>query len=302
MQGCLTLKQGVLYVGRHELTAHVRPYDLDGRALADGFSFRGREGEPVILSGLDIDADHHLWVADSAASQVRAFSVFGREVRALATPGRAGLPGPGEERSADRDERGALHAPVDVAVASADDDPVLVIASGGWRRHAVQLFRSDGRWLASLRPEGNPLGRFNGVRSVAVRGRMTYVCETRAGRIQVFRDGEFHFAFSLPVAQAGRFEPVALAPLADGRLVVAAGGVHSGLLLVDAAGRLQRVLAERGEEAGQVFEPGDVVVEEGELERSSRIAVIDRDAERVQVFTLEGRCFGSLEQLPGQAL
>jgi hypothetical protein len=289
MQGCLTLKDGVLYVGRHERTAHVRPYDLDGRALAPGFSFRGPEGEPVVLAGLDIDADHHLWVADSASARVRAFSVFGREARAFAGRG-------------ERDERGSLGVLVDVAVATRDDDPVLVVASGGWRRHAVQLFRSDGRWIGSLRPGGNPLGRFHGVGRVAALGRMIYVCETRAGRVQVFRDGEFHFAFSLPVASAGRFEPVSAAPLDDGRLVIAAGGTHAALLLVDAAGRLQEVLAERGEEAGKVLDPGDVAVEEGAGGASTRIALIDRDAERVQVFTLDGRCFGALEPLPGQAL
>jgi hypothetical protein len=289
MHGCLTLKNGVLYVGRHELTAHVRPYDLDGKPLAPGFSFRGPEGEPVILSGIDIDDDHHLWIADSAAARVRAFSVFGREVRALAS-------------TASGDARGSLSAVVDVAVASGDDDPVLAVACGGWRRHALQLVRSDGRWVGSLRPEGNPLGRFNGVRSVAVKGRMTYVAETRAGRIQVFRDGDFHFAFGLPVAGGGRFEPLAVAPLVDGRLVVATGGAHSGLLLVDAAGRLIRELAGRGEGAGQVFEPADVVVEEGEGEQATRLAAIDLDGERVQVFTLEGRCYGALDQLPGQAL
>jgi hypothetical protein len=291
MQGCLTLKDGVLYVGRHELTAHVRPYDLDGRPLAPGFSFRGPEGEPVVLAGLDIDADHHLAIARSASSRVRAFSVFGREARSFG----------GAVRS-ERDERGSLGAPVDVAVATRDDDPVLVVASGGWRRHAVQLFRCDGRWIGSLRPEGNPLGRFHGVGRVASLGRMIYVCETRAGRVQVFRDGEFHFAFGLPVASAGRFEPVSAAPLEDGRLVIAAGGTHAALLLVDAAGRLQEVLAERGEEAGRVLDPGDVVVEEGAGGASTRIALIDRDAERVQVFTLDGRCFGALERLPGQAL
>ena len=287
--GCLAFGKGVLYVGRHEQTAHVRPYDLDGRALAPGFSFRGPQGEPVMLGGLDIDADHHLWVADSASGRLRAFSVFGREARALAG-------------TAEGDARGSLGGLVDVAVASRDDDPVLAVAAGGWRRHAVQLVRADGRWVGSLRPEGNPLGRFNGVRRVAVKGRMTYVAEARAGQVQVFRDGDFHFAFSLPVASAGRFEPVAVAPLEDGRMVIACGGVHAGLLLVDSAGRLLRVLAERGTDPGCVSEPADVVVDEGEGEGRSRLAAIDLDAERVQVFTLEGRCFGALQQLPGQAL
>ena len=291
MQGSLALRGGVLYVGRYEQTAHVRPYDLDGRPLADGFSFRGPHGEPVTLGGLDVDEDHHLWVADSAARRIRTFSVFGREVGGF---------GGGDAKS--RDERGALGSPVDVAVAKDGDDPTLLVATAGWRRHAVQLFGGDGRWIGSLRPEGNPLGRFNGVRRVAVRGPMAYVCEARAGRVQVFRDGDFHFLFRLPARESGRFEPVALAPLEDGRMVLATGGTHSALLLVDPAGRLLRVLAERGPDAGRVLEPADVAVEEGGSERETRLAVVDRDADRVQVFTLEGRCYGALEVLPGQAL
>jgi hypothetical protein len=285
MHGSLALSNGVLYVGRHEQTAHVRPYDLDGRPLSSGFSFRGPHGEPCTLAGLDVDGEHRVWIADPSAPRIRAFTVFGREVASF------GGSGP-------RDSRGALQAPVDVAVA----EDALTVACAGWRRHAVQIFGTDGGWVASLRPEGNPLGRFNGVRRVAVRGRMTYVCEARAGRVQVFRDGEFHFLFRLGVRAAGRFEPVALAPLEDGRMIVANAGAHSGLFLVDSAGRVIRALAERGTETGRVIEPGDVAVEEGSSERQTRIAVIDRDAERVQVFTLEGRCYGALEVLPGQAL
>jgi hypothetical protein len=297
-QGSLALRAGVLYVGRHEKTAHVRPYDLDGRPLGPGFSFRGPHGEPCTLGGLDVDDDHHLWVADSALGCVRTFSVFGREVASFGSnepvaPGRTGR---------ENDVRGALCSPVDVTVVGEGAEASLVVASGGWRRHAVQRFHLDGGWIGSLRPEGNPMGRFHGVRRVSVRGPMTYVCEARAGRVQVFRDGEFHFLFRLPVRAAGRFEPVAVAALEGGRMVLATGGSHSGLFLLDGAGRLLRVLAESGLEAGQVYEPADVAVEEGGSERETRLAVVDRDADRVQVFTLEGQCYGALDELPGQAL
>ncbi len=294
-QGSVALRSGVLYVGRHEQTAHVRPYDLDGRALGPGFSFRGPHGEPCTLGGLDVDDDHHLWVADSAIGRIRTFSVFGREVASF---------GGGESSGArrERDARGALGSPVDVAVSGEGEQATLVVACGGWRRHALQLFHRDGTWSGSLRPEGNPLGRFNGVRRVSVRGPMTYVCEARAGRVQVFRDGEFHFLFSLPCRVAGRFEPVAVAPLEDGRMVLATGGQQSGLFLLDGSGRPLRTLAERGTETGRILEPGDVVVEEGASERETRLAVVDRDADRVQVFTLDGRCFGALQELPGQVL
>ena len=45
---------------------------------------------------------------------------------------------------------------------------------------------------------------------------------------------------------------------------------------------------------------GDVAVEAGPTQRETRVAVIDRDAERLQVFTLDGRCLGEFPALPGE--
>jgi hypothetical protein len=84
-----------------------------------------------------------------------------------------------------------------------------------------------------------------------------------------------------------------VAPLDDGRLVVAVAGEASALLLLDAAGRLLRVLAEEGEHDGGVFQPAGVAVDAGGLDASTRLAVVDQDGERVQVFTVEGRCYGA---------
>jgi hypothetical protein len=303
MHGALALRNGVLYVGRHEQTAHLRPYDLDGRALGLGFSFRGPGGAACLLGGIDVDEDHHVWVADRASSRVRAFSLFGREV--------AGFQGQGD---GSRDARGVLRPAVDVAVVpnddqDADDSPSLIVASGGRRRHAVQRFRADGTWQDSLRPLGEPRGEFFDVRRIVVHGSKVFVCEGRAGRVQVFRGGEFHFAFRPPDPRPpsarrgdGIVEPVSLAVLDDGRMVLATGGAWAGLMLLDASGRLLELLAEPGLAEGRLSEPGDLVVEEAGGDPRARIAVIDRDAERVQVFTLEGRCFGALESLPGRAL
>ncbi len=71
------------------------------------------------------------------------------------------------------------------------------------------------------------------------------------------------------------------------------------MLLTDSTGRVLRVLAEHGEAEGQVFEPNDLAAEPVEPNAPRRFAVIDRDAERVQVLTLDGRCYGSFEGLPG---
>ena len=40
----------------------------------------------------------------------------------------------------------------------------------------------------------------------------------------------------------------------------------------------------------------DVVVERGESDRAARVVVIDKDGERVQVFTLEGRSYGAFAE------
>jgi hypothetical protein len=295
MQGSLCIQSGVLYVGRHELTAHVRAYDLEGRALGAGFSFRGTGAEPAAVSGLDVDRDHVLWIADSASARVRAYSIFGRPCGGFGSA-------PVGPRDADGDDRaGDLRGLSDVCVLPGEDDDRLLAVCGGTRRHGLQLFRPDGTWLDSLRPEGRPDGRFRGLRRAAVFGRRLYACESRAGRVQVFLENEFHFLFKLPVRPGGKFEPTAVAPLADGRMLIATGGDQSALLLVDASGRLASVLAERGHEPGEVFEPEDVVVEDP-ADPASRIAVLDCDGERVQVFTVEGRCYGAVEGLPGEAL
>jgi hypothetical protein len=59
------------------------------------------------------------------------------------------------------------------------------------------------------------------------------------------------------------------------------------------------VLAGHGREEGAVFEPNDVAVDPHAAEPDARVAVIDRDGDRVQLFSLEGRCFGVFEELAG---
>ena len=287
MQGSLSLQHGVLYVGRHEASAHVRPYDLDGVPLSAGFSFRGPSRAPVELAGFAVDPDHQVWIADAAEAAVWRFTLFGREVGRWTA-------------SANGDAPGSFGRLVDLDVEERDGRLECLVASGGWRRHAVQLFDGDGRLLTSLRSEGDPQSNFHGVSRVARDGARTYVCEAHAGRVQVFRSGGFEFLFRLAGRGKALLEPVALAPLEDGRMLVACGGDESCLVLVDRAGRVERRLATAGEGPGEVLDPTDVVVELGRAEAATRVAVIDRSAERVQVFTLEGRCQGAIAALPGE--
>jgi sugar lactone lactonase YvrE len=286
VRGSLALRHGVLYVGRHEGSAHVRPYDLDGVPLSDGFSFRGPDRAAVELAGFAVDPDHRVWVADARHAAIRRFTLVGRETDRW-------------RANASGDALGAFGTLVDLEIAERDGDLECWIASGGWRRHAIQLCGDDGEVRASLRSEGEPHSVFQGVARIARDSQRLYVCEPHARRVQVFRGLEFEFAFRLAGAARRPLEPVALAPLDDGRMVVACGGEESALVLVDRGGRVERVLAEGGEGVGRVLDPTDVVAEPGGEDRSARIAVIDRSAERVQVFTLEGRCQGALAALPG---
>ncbi len=290
MQGSLALRAGVLYVARQAQASFVRPYDLDGRPLGPGFALRDEHGVTVRAGGIDVDSDRQVWVADRARGCVRAFNLFGLQTARIG----------GAERQRD-DLRGVLRDVTDVALSEDDEQRTLTIACAGWRRHALQTFRADGLALTSLRPLGDSLARFNDAQRVAVRGRFTYVCEFGAARVQVFRDGEHSFSFRPLDARGAPVSPAALAPLDDGRMVIAAGSDSACLLLVDGAGRLVRELARTGRDAAGIRYPGDVAAED-DGRGGARIALIDCDGERVQVFNLEGACHGQLDELPGQAV
>lgn len=287
MQGALRLHAGVLYVGWYELTASVAAFDLDGRPLETRFTFRDEAAGRSSVEGLDVDDDHRLWVVDGAAARVRCFSLFGREVASVGDETPPGSAPP-------RDARGELGVPVDVRVSGADDDQVVLVASGGVRRHAVQQLRISSGTGDSLRPLGDPEGRFQRVRSIDVSGETLAVCESGAGRVQLFhgRPGEryrFDFAFEVPEDLG---TPEAVSVVGDGRVLVATRGTTSGLHVFDAAGRLRRTIAGGGAET-ELEEPCAVAIERGVDDRRARVCVLDRDGGRVQVVSLDGRAFGS---------
>ena len=286
--GSLSLRGGVLWVARHVRRAHVQPFDLDGRALGPGFSFAGAGDAALALGGIEVDSDRQVWTVDGRAGAVRAFSVFGRESARF-----AGAP------SEHDDSRGVLTGASDLALHESDEALELLVARGGVRRHALALLRSDGRLVDSLRPLGDPLERFGDIARVVQHGSWTYVCERAARRVQVFRDFEFHFSFRIEPGAGERPEPVALAALPDGRLLIALAGSRSALVLTDGVGRVRATLAAMGDGHGELRHVGDIAVEAGADERGSRVAVIDRDAERLQVFDLAGRALGEFPSLPG---
>ncbi|MBK7645547.1 MAG: hypothetical protein IPJ19_21360 [Planctomycetes bacterium] len=285
MKAALASAAGVLYVLREERGARVVPYDWDGRRLGQGFAIPACPDSACDPRGLAIDGDHRVWIADRGARALRAFSVFGVEVQRLAGPsGRSDAAGGFEQLAA-------------LAAQGVEDDLVLLAGSGGERRHALALFDAQGKLRSSLRPLGDPQGRFRGLCDLALRGRTLHACEEHAARIQVFRDGEFHYAL-----RTGGFRPCAIAPLEDGRVLAAQAGEASALFLLEPDGSLARVIASEGEDEGSVSDPCSLCVEEGEDERHTRVALLDRGGERIQVFALDGRCFGSFPQASGATL
>jgi hypothetical protein len=284
----LALRSGVLYVGRHVLRAHVRLFDLDGHALTGGFSV-GDGSTAVAASGIAVDEDRRVWLADPLNGLVRGFNVFGREGLRFGPEDPAAHPEPLRQPDVAR----TIGRPLAVAAEGTADDLRLVIGSDGDRRHGLQVFGPEGHLIRSLRPRGESHGRFQGVSGVDVGGRWVAACEPRAGRVQVFRDLEHHFSFDVRAA-GGRAEPRAVALLPDGGTLVACAGEWNAVLRFDGAGRLVGELAPGGEAAGEVLEPSDLVVEPGREELRTRVAVIDQSGDRLQVFSLSGTYFGSV--------
>jgi len=286
MSGGLALGAGALYAGTAEKTAHIHSYDLDGRPLAAAFSFRGQADAAAKVSGLCVDSDRRLWIADKQGACLWCFSVFGKRL--------VQVPGDSEDRT------GCLGRPVAVASLGEDAEQELVVASGGRRRHALHILpvEAGAGGALSLRPQGHHDKEFEDVIHVDALEDKILCCERGAGRVQIFQHREFHFAFEPEVPKGAELRCARMC--ADGRFVCAFGGESSSLLLLDRRGRLMKVIASAGEEEGCVFEPSDLVLERGALDAKARVWVLDRDACRIQVFTLEGRCHGSFPEFPSR--
>jgi hypothetical protein len=274
----------------------VTAYDLDGRPLGRTFTLRGEEGTATEIRAIAVDEDRRIWAVDAGSACVRAYSVSGAQV------GRVGSLG-----DPDADRPGALGDPAGIAVEGVESETQVLMSRRGHRRHALLLLApGDGSGETpvprSLVPGGDPQATFRNLAGVALAGERILACEAGTGTIQVFRRGEFLFSIPLPsLGQRGRdasgsprLEPRLVSPLPDGRMLVACGGASgSALLLLEAGGGLAAVLAEDGTEEGRVHLPTGLAVEEGPALPNTRIAVLDRDADRIQVFTLDGRCYGS---------
>jgi hypothetical protein len=278
VSGRLAAHGGVVWVARERRRGGVRAYDFDGRCVADEFVVPPLRATRTTITGLAVDADRRLYLVDASARSVRRFNAFGVEQPELLRSETDLL-----------DSFDSLASPVDVAVDGVEGDARVVVACGGERRHALKVHDRDCRLLHSLRPFGDPMGVFHHLARVGVRGRWIAALEGAKDRVQVFRDGEFHYAFSVPVDRRAPAAMVAIEPLEDGGFVALLRGAHGAHLLhLGRAGALERVLAD----GDAIEEPVDLVVEEGGTGPRTRVIVLDREGARVAVHTLEGRMLG----------
>lgn len=283
MHGSLALRNGVLWVAKSIRSTRVTAYDLDGRPLGRSFVLRGEEGARPSIRAIAVDEDRRIWAADAASGCVRVYSVTGTQVGLVASVG-----------DPDADRAGALGDPAGIAVQGVETETRILVSRRGNRRHALFLLTpglapgGDAAPPRSLVPGGDPQDTFRNLAGVALAGDRAYACEPGTGTIQVFRQGEFLFRMR------SRLEPRLVSPLPDGRVVVACGGDSgSALLLLDGNGSLLTPLAEGGTDEGRVDFPTGLAVEEGAPHPGTRVAVLDQAGDRVQVFTLDGRCYGS---------
>ncbi|MFT5829965.1 MAG: hypothetical protein ACI9D0_000543 [Bacteroidia bacterium] len=310
--GGLFLHEGVLFVAGYDKPGSILAFDLDGRRLDSGVVLGQSPGaQAPSISGLAVDADRKLWVADTGSGLVRCVSLFGQEAGSFAPQVK-----PLEEPLGGQ-ARG--DGPVDVALAQSSKWTGVFAAVAGRRVGAVGLYLPDGTQLQTLRSVGDPQAPFRRIARIASFGELLFVVEAGARRVQVFRAGEFHYSFPAgrlggsSVGPEGR--PRALAPVGDGRLVmavertgedrieVAAGAdQNSGLFVLSARGGEEVRLAHTGTGEGEIDHPVDVVVESvlawghesrEDLDRRRRVVVLDQDGGRIQVFSLAGRCYGS---------
>ncbi|MDF1798530.1 MAG: hypothetical protein P1V81_05100, partial [Planctomycetota bacterium] len=250
--GSLALFEGVLYWGLNSgAGAGVRAHDLNGHPLDVELGPGPGDSRGSSVSGLAVDPDRRLWMADTLGRCVRGYSLFGREGGRF-EPETGALEAPAARY---------VDGPVDLVVAPGDTWRGLWVATGGERRAAVGLHLPDGTRLATLRSEGDPKRAFRRITRLAARGEELWVLESGARRVQVFRRGDFHFLFGLPEAvRRGRSWPRALWPLSDGRLVLAVD---------DGGGEARGAAVRRLDQGGHVSGPVDLVVEETELDRRS---------------------------------
>ena len=242
-----------------DFTPRMQMYDLDGNYL--NVTFRPpdfRNGRP---SGLGIDRDGNLIVADSHYHCVRIYDHQGNELKMLG--GEAG------------DKPGQFGYVSDCVQ---DADGFYYISEFGQNQRITKL-DPDGKFVACWGEQGTGPLQFNRVRALALGpDGLLYAADACNHRIQVLtRNGEFVRQFGEPGGGLGQMQyPYDLAFGPGGELYVAEYGNHR-VQKWTADGRPLATWGKPGRGPGELANPWALAVD-----KFGRVHVVDTENHRVQ--------------------
>lgn len=149
--------------------AAIQAFDSDGQFLAAWGAHGSGDGQLIDPSGLAIDGDGDVWVADFGNNRVQQFTPDGTFLTGWGGPGS----GPGQ-----------FFNPTDVAI----DEHGRVWVSD-WRNGRVQVFEPDGTFVAAWGDEHTfGEGRLMGPNSLVLDGDgFVYVADINGDTVQKFR-------------------------------------------------------------------------------------------------------------------
>ena len=242
-----------------DFTARIQVFDLDGNYLGPTWRTPDfRNGRP---SGLGIDRDGNLIVADSHYHCIRIYRADGTELCKLG--GEAGT-GPGQ------------FGYISDVVQDADGNFYVSEFSGNER---ISKLDADGRFVKSWGRAGAEPGEFNRARALALGpDNNLYVADACNHRVQVFtRDGELVRVWGRPGSEPGELSyPYDLAFGRSGELYVIERG-NNRVQRFSPDGVSQGVWGEKGRLPGQLGDPWALGVD-----RRGRVHVVDTENHRVQ--------------------
>jgi len=242
-----------------DFTARIQSYNRDGEYLGVSFTPPDfRNGRP---SGLGIDRDGNLIVADSHYHTVRIYNSAGEELRKFG----------GTQGSAP----GQLGYVSDVVQ---DTEGFYYVAEFG-QNDRITKFDDAGKFIACWGKNGQAPGEFARVRALALGpDRLLYVADACNHRIQVLtRDGAFVREFGKAGAGPGEFNlPYDLSFAPTGELyVVERGNQRVQKLTKD--GKPLGTWGGPGRKPGQLADPWALAVD-----KEGAVHVVDTENHRIQ--------------------
>lgn len=216
----------------------------------------------------DVDAAGNVWVAESFAHQVRAFTAEGQELVRFGAFGSK----PGE-----------LVEPSGIAVAP--DGRVFVSDTGNDR---VAVFDASGAFQSTFGARGTKLGELGEPLGLTIANDKLYVAEALNDRVQAFTlDGKPLATFGTRGRGVGELlNPRDVAVDAQGNVFVA-DTANQRVAKFASDGQHVKTFGGHGVYPGLFAHPSGIEV------RGSTLYVADRDNHRVQLFDLEGKVLGA---------